>query len=494
MFATVAFSSLSTFLLFNVVYATDGPTLQTRGVIQTLSVCEEIGKAVSSQSAVFYPLQSSYTGDIEHYMSSSSQLSTCSVEPGTPEDVGAVVCFFSVLNQAVQVKGGGHASNPGFSSTTGVQITMSRFSGVTYHSDSQTVDIGSGLIWDDVYAALEPYGVNVVGGRVTGVGVAGFTLGGGFSFLSNQYGLTVDTVMAYQLVLPNGTISDIIASSNPDLFFALKGGFNNFGIVTQFTLKTFPQGQVWGGTILALGEFDKIATATANFYANVTDPKASIISTFNWDLGIHLGQVSLFYDGSSPPDGMFDEFIAIPAVSQDISSRSFLSLVLSSVSNETSGLRGYFDTVSLYDITPSMLTAVSNETTYWASQLALEVPGLFLSYDIEPFLPSMLSHGSDSAWPPNRDRAILPMNIYYAWDLSLSDTKMGNTMRTSSSHLTELAVLGGQDVTDAPLYPNYALYGTPLSRMYGDNLPRLQAIKAQYDPNNVMGLAGGWKF
>lgn len=118
---------------------------------------------------------------------------------------------------------------------------MSRFSGVTYHSDSQTVDIGSGLIWDDVYAALEPYGVNVVGGRVTGVGVAGFILGGGrynsgihvvladeiprvkgFSFLSNQYGLTVDTVMAYQLVLPNGTISDFTASSNPDLFFALK--------------------------------------------------------------------------------------------------------------------------------------------------------------------------------------------------------------------------------------------------------------------------------
>lgn len=463
MFATVAFSSLSSFLLFNAVYAADGPTLQTRGVIQTFSVCEEIGKAVSSQSAVFYPLQSSYTGDIEHYMSSSSQLSTCSVEPGAPEDVGAVLQILGKTNTPFAVKGGGHASNPGFSSTTGVQITMSRFSGVTYHSDSQTVDIGSGLIWDDVYAALEPYGVNVVGGRVTGVGVAGFILGGGFSFLSNQYGLTVDTVMAYQLVLPNGTISDFTASSNPDLFFALKGGFNNFGIVTQFTLKTFPQGQVWGGTILVLGEFDKIATATASFYANVTDPKASIISTFNWDLGIHLGQVSLFYDGSSPPDRMFDEFMEIPAVSQDISSRSFLSLVLSSVSNETSGLRGYFDTVSLYDITPSMLTAVSNETTYWASQLALEVPGLFLSYDIEPFLPSMLSHGSDSAWPPNRDRAILPMNIYYAWDLSLSDTKMGNTMRTSSSHLTELAVLGGQDVTNAPLYPNYALYGTPLS-------------------------------
>ncbi len=56
---------------------------------------------------------------------------------------------------------------------------MYRFSEVTYHADSQTVDIGPGLIWDDVYTALEPLGVNVVGGRVTGVGVAGFSLGGG---------------------------------------------------------------------------------------------------------------------------------------------------------------------------------------------------------------------------------------------------------------------------------------------------------------------------
>ena len=83
-----------------------------------------------------------------------------------------------------QVKGGGHASNPGFSSTTGVQIAMYRFSTVNYHPSSQTVDVGSGLVWDDVYTALEPFGVNVVGGRVTGVGVAGFTLGGGsFPFL-----------------------------------------------------------------------------------------------------------------------------------------------------------------------------------------------------------------------------------------------------------------------------------------------------------------------
>lgn len=82
---------------------------------------------------------------------------------------------------SLQVKGGGHTANQGFSSTTGVQIAMFRFSEVNYHQASQTIDIGPGLVWDDVYAALEPLGVMAIGGRVTGVGVAGFTLGGGKS-------------------------------------------------------------------------------------------------------------------------------------------------------------------------------------------------------------------------------------------------------------------------------------------------------------------------
>ena len=69
--------------------------------------------------------------------------------------------------------------NPGFSSTEGVQIAMYRFSEVNYDETTSTVDVGPGLVWDDIYAALEPYSVNVVGGRVTGVGMAGFTLGGG---------------------------------------------------------------------------------------------------------------------------------------------------------------------------------------------------------------------------------------------------------------------------------------------------------------------------
>jgi len=77
------------------------------------------------------------------------------------------------------VKGGGHAGSPGFSSTKGVEIVLSRFNETKVDSSCGTVEIGAGLTWDQVYAALDPTGVNVIGSRAPGVGVAGLTLGGG---------------------------------------------------------------------------------------------------------------------------------------------------------------------------------------------------------------------------------------------------------------------------------------------------------------------------
>lgn len=88
----------------------------------------------------------------------------------------------------------------------------------------------------------------------------------------------------------------------------------------------------------------------------------------------------------------------------------------------------------------------------------------------------------------------MPVNIYYAWGLGSSDTLINGVMQESARHLTEVAIGEGQEVANTPLYPNYAIYDTPLERMYGGNVAKLQTIKAQYDPDNIMALAGGWKF
>ncbi|KAJ7494855.1 FAD dependent oxidoreductase [Mycena galericulata] len=464
-----------------------------------LEVCAQIAANVSSASAVYYPtdLVGNYEADISHWASSSTQTAACSVEPGTAADVSIIIQLLGSTRTPFAVKGGGHSANPGFSSTTGVQIAMTRFSGVTYDAASSTATIGTGLIWDDVYTALAPLGVNVVGGRVSGVGVAGFSLGGGYSWKTNQFGLTVDTITEFELVTPAGAVVSVTNASDPDLFFGLKGGGNNFGIVTQFTLKTFPQGQVWGGLITyTVAEIPAVSAAVEAFAANVTDPKAAMIPTFNFLLGQPGISHVMFYDGPTPPAGIFDAFLAIPHLTEDVSTRSFLSLVQAAPSNATSGERGAFHTVSLLNYTATMVDAILNETNFWGARLAPSGAS-FISYDIEPFLPSLYTHDTTpSAWPPSRGPGYMPLNLYFAWAPAdaAADATFHAALLQSAAHLTDVAIADGQVVADAPLYPNYALYDTPLERIYGDNVGRLQALREQVDPGDVMGLAGGFKF
>lgn len=465
-------------------------------LVEKDDVCSQIKGAISSASDVYNPGQILYTKDVSHWAVSSSETAQCSVEPGSTQDLGIILGILSSTRTPFAVKGGGHASNKGFSSTTGVQIAMYRFSEVTYNEQAQTATIGAGLIWDSVYAALAPYNVNVVGGRVTGVGVAGFTLGGGYSWLTNQHGLTVDTVTAFELVKPDGTVATVTQSSDADLFFALKGGSNNFGIVTRFTLKTFPQGQVWGGLITYTSNvLDQVTQASENFAANVQDKKAAIITTYNYliaDIGVSQ---LIFYDGPTPPAGIFDEFLAIPHLTQDIMTRDFLSLVLASPANATAGIRGNFNSVPLRSLTPTMYEAIRNETKFWGSRLLLN-SGTFISYDVEPFDKGLLSFApaGSSAYPPDRSVPYLPLNIYYAWTSSLADSAFQDAIRQSAQQLTNVALAEGQvGVNTASIYPNYALFDESVERIYGDNLSKLKTVKARVDPNNVMGLAGGFK-
>jgi FAD/FMN-containing dehydrogenase len=177
----------------------------------------------------------------------------CVFLPSNAEDVAfAVKTLLKYPSVQFALKAGGHSPNLGYNSVDGGVLISFRpnLKYATPSSDRNTVIVGAGAKWEDVYAALDPYNKVVVGGRLGDVGVTGFLLGGGLSFLSAQHGLACDNIVNAEVVLANGTITNANATSNPDLFFALKGGGNQYAIVVRWTLKTYEagdNGKIWGG-------------------------------------------------------------------------------------------------------------------------------------------------------------------------------------------------------------------------------------------------------
>ncbi|KAI1247925.1 hypothetical protein MGN70_010173 [Eutypa lata] len=173
----------------------------------------------------------------------------CRVEPASSEEVSRVLQILVDSWCKFAVKCGGHSRYPDDSvSVGGVTVDLGLINSTVVSVDNTTARIGGGALTRQVFAALDPYGLAYVGGRVGQVGIGGFTLGGGTSVLSAKYGWALDSVVEYEVVLPNSTIITVSQNLHPDLYYALRGGGNNFGIVTSFNMTVFPQGSVYTGS------------------------------------------------------------------------------------------------------------------------------------------------------------------------------------------------------------------------------------------------------
>ncbi|KAI1439456.1 hypothetical protein F5Y02DRAFT_405736 [Annulohypoxylon stygium] len=210
--------------------------------------CQQACETLASQ----YPDRLHYDGSDGNFtIWDQKQLETvyvCRVEPTSAEEVSQVLQVLVDSWCKFAVKCGGHSRYPDDSvSLGGVTIDLGLLNSTVVSDDQTTARIGGGSLTRQAFAALDEFGLGYVGGRVGQVGMGGFTLGGGTSVLSAKYGWALDHVMEYEVVLPNATIVTVSESNHPDLYYALRGGGNNFGIVTSFNVTVFPQGPVYTG-------------------------------------------------------------------------------------------------------------------------------------------------------------------------------------------------------------------------------------------------------
>jgi FAD/FMN-containing dehydrogenase len=154
-------------------------------------------------------------------------------------DVRDAIRFTAPRGVRVRARSGGH-SYAGYSTLAdGIVLDLRRLSKVRFDKASGLVTVGAGAQLIDLYAGLAPHGVVVPGGSCPSVGVAGVTLGGGFGLASRRLGLTIDSLHAVKIVTADGRLRTVDHHSDPDLFWALRGGGGgNFGIVTQFAFRT----------------------------------------------------------------------------------------------------------------------------------------------------------------------------------------------------------------------------------------------------------------
>jgi len=147
------------------------------------------------------------------------------------------------------VRGGGH-NGPGLGSCDGgLVIDLSRMRGVRVDPVAKTAQVAGGCVWGDVDHATHPFGLAAASGIISTTGVGGLTLGGGIGHLSRKYGLSIDNLLSVDMVLADGSLVTAHDKLNPDLFWAVRGGGGNFGVVTSFTFRLHPVSTVMAGPI-----------------------------------------------------------------------------------------------------------------------------------------------------------------------------------------------------------------------------------------------------
>jgi FAD/FMN-containing dehydrogenase len=216
-------------------------------------------------------------------------------------DVQRAVAYAQERDLLLSVRGGGHSA-PGYGTNDGgMVLDLTPLKGIRVDPSLRTARVQGGALWRELDRETQAFGLATTGGTVSNTGVAGLTLGGGLGWLMGKYGLTIDNLLSADIVTADGTFRIVDAENQPDLFWALRGGGGNFGVVVSFEFALHPVDTVLGGLVVFgldqapavlrfYRDFCRTLPDEAEAYAGLlTDPNAgmpviALVLGYNGDL------------------------------------------------------------------------------------------------------------------------------------------------------------------------------------------------------------------
>ncbi|KAG0128355.1 hypothetical protein HOY82DRAFT_586490 [Tuber indicum] len=414
----------------------------------------------------------------------------CIVSPTSAQQVSIVMKIIDFLNVNYSVRSGGHTPNPGYSNTDGgVLIELSKLRTISLSTDGTVASIGPGLRWVEVYDYLAQRNTTVLGGRIPQVGVGGLILGGGLSFFANRYGLACDNVKNFEVVTPDSKILNANAAQNSDLFWALKGGSGNFGIVTRFDMYTRNDlAKIWYEVrVYAADQTPALLDAVEDFQKNgeVQDTKAGFV--FSAMTGVTL--VGYIYSGtvSTPFPSAFSPFFSIPCIG------NFAAPTNGTHYQLVASLAAAFSPVPArhdYRAVSTGVDATMYKTVYsfWKTK-ALEIKastGADMSFSIQSFSKSAVdfgtSTGGNTLGLASQTQQWFTMLI--DWDNAADDT----AVRAAGKSVTDK----WSEVSNAMGFGNPYIYTNDASRDQNPiasyppaNIAQMRTISHKYDPKQI---------
>jgi FAD/FMN-containing dehydrogenase len=390
-------------------------------------------------------------------------------------DVQQAVNFARSLGLLVSIRGGGHSA-PGYGTNEGgLVIDLSPMKGIRVDPDARTVSAQGGVLWRELDHETQAYGLATTGGTVSNTGITGLTLGGGLGWLMGKHGLTVDNLISADLVTADGEFRKASAKDNPDLFWALRGGGGNFGVVTSFEYRLHPVTQVLGGMVIyPLDQARDVLRFYRDFCNTLPDEAEAYAALLTAPQGMPVAALILGYNGPIAegekvlaPARRFGKPVADVVAPMPYAARQRML----DEPNATHGLQRYWRSAFTEQISDGLIDVMVDGASSFSSPLSAL---LFFHMHGAATRVSPLA----TAFAPRRTQWDFDAIGQWA-DAGQSATHTGwvRALWTKlEPHLKGSAYVNHLAADDRP---------EKVRASYGDNYARLRALKATYDPKNL---------